>query len=264
MQLNQDDLPFFLDFVLLDEAWRLPSGKRQREPMNGFWMSGQLKAGMRGSDGRLRSAVCIEALRRVGGMSVGKAAAAVAVYRGGKRTAAKVQVLRVGYYECRPDTVSWDFFVGQFLHLREWALQLDEEALEHLLELYQRSFGKPRRRALAACIQRLRNDPVQRARHHSWIVERAQLGRARIESNHWDPERDWQWLATDYWETGRLQARIGETGEARSLLERALEIWKAHGHKLPHVQLRAIPGLEDEIAQLVPLKNEHVVGPSSL
>jgi hypothetical protein len=62
---------------------------------------------------------------------------------------------------------------------------------------------------------------MQRARHLSWIKERAQLGRTGIESKHWDPERDWQWLASDLWATGRLQAGIGETGEARALLENA-------------------------------------------
>jgi hypothetical protein len=70
--------------------------------MNGFWMSGQLKAGTRLSEGRLRRNVCIASLRRVGGMSVDKAAAHVATFLGRQR-AGQVNVLRVAYYESRPD-----------------------------------------------------------------------------------------------------------------------------------------------------------------
>src|SRR5271169_1130705 len=115
MQLNQEDLPYYVKFVLLDEAWRHPSGKRQRERMTGFWMCGQLRAGMRESDRRLRRNACIEAVRQVQGTSVSKAAAAVCAYRVGKPTAAQVAVLRVGYYECRLESRTLDFFFGQFL-----------------------------------------------------------------------------------------------------------------------------------------------------
>jgi hypothetical protein len=38
--------------------------------------------------------------------------------------------------------------------------------------------------------------------------------------------------------------------EAKKLLERALEIWKTHGHQLPHVQTEAISALEHEITKL--------------
>jgi len=39
MQLGSGDLPHFVPFVLLDLASRIPSGKRQTMPMQGFWMS---------------------------------------------------------------------------------------------------------------------------------------------------------------------------------------------------------------------------------
>jgi hypothetical protein len=79
VELNQDDLTYFVAFVLLDEARRTPSGKRQTKPMKGFWMSRQGKwRAMRESDRRIRWCVCIEALRNVRQMSVEKAAAEVA------------------------------------------------------------------------------------------------------------------------------------------------------------------------------------------
>jgi len=249
MELNRDDLPYFLALVLLDETWRFPSGKRQKEPMDGFWMSGQLERDMRLSDRRLRQNVCIYAIRDVEGMSIEKAATHVGVFLG-KRTAAQVNVLRVAYYEAPPDRRSYDFFFGQFLHLREWALRVNEETAEYFMEQSQRNFGAPRRSTLARWIKRLRNDPVQQARHLSWLKERAQSRRTRIESNHWDPERDWQSLAADYSVLGCLQALIGDISEARSLLQQALDIWKEHGHKLPHAQTNAIAGLEHELAYL--------------
>jgi hypothetical protein len=249
MELNRDDLPYFEALVLLDEAWRFPAGKRQKEPMNGFWMSGRLELDRRLSDQRLRRNVCIYAIREVEGMSIEKAATRVGVFLG-KRTAAQVNVLRIGYYEAPPERRSYDFFVGQFLHLREWVLRVNEETLEYFMEQYQGNFGAPRRRTLATWIKRLRNDPVQQSRHITWLKERAQARRTRIESNHWDPERDRQSLAADYSVLGCLQALIGDISEARSLLKQALNIWKEDGHKLPHAQTNAIAGLEHEIACL--------------
>jgi hypothetical protein len=76
--LNQDDPAYFVEFVLLDEACRVPAGKRQTKAMSGFWLSRPGKVGRRLSDRRLRWGACIEALRRIGGMPVDKAAAYVA------------------------------------------------------------------------------------------------------------------------------------------------------------------------------------------
>ena len=168
----------------------------------------------------------------------------------GKRKAAQVNVLRVAYYEAPPERRSHDFFSGQFLHFREWVLRVNEETIEHFMEQYQGSFGARRRRTLAKWIKHLRNDPVQQARHLSWLRERAQARRTRIESNRWDPERDWQSLAADYSVLGCLQQLIGDISEARSLLQQALDIWKEHGHKLPHAQSNAIAGLEREMKYL--------------
>lgn len=249
MELNQDDLHYFVAFVLLDEASRARSGKRQRGLMKGYWMAGQMKAGLRLSDRRFRDSVCIEALRTVGAMPVAKAAAHVAAVLG-KPRAAEVDVLRVAYYECLPAPLSWNLFFPQFLHWRAWVFQSGQELLNRMLEDYGRRFGRVHRRSLAKWIERLQSDRVQRARNRSWLLEPGQEERTRIESNHWDPETEWQMLATDLWSLGRLHARIGEHGEAKALLDRALDIWKAHGHELAHVQVQAIPALEAEIAQL--------------
>jgi hypothetical protein len=256
MELTKADLPYFAAFVLLDEAWRLPSGKRQTARMKGFWLCGQIRPGMRLSDRLFRSKICIEAFRRVGGMSISKAAAAVAAYRIGEGRAAKVEVLRAAYYENRAGELNWDFFFGQFLLCRDWVLQLTDDALDRLLEDYQRSYGQPRRRRLADWIKRLREDSAQRTRHESWLREVAQLAKERIESNRGNPERDWQMLATDCWQAGRLQAQFEEIGEAKAFLQRALSIWQTHGHKLSHMQVRAIAGLQDQLAQLAVRANQ--------
>jgi len=101
MELHQDDLPYFLAYVLLDDAHRTPSGKRQIKPMKGFWMSRQGKwSAIRESDRRIRWCVGIEARKSVGKMSVEKAAAEVARVQG-RSTASEVAVIRVAYYQCR-------------------------------------------------------------------------------------------------------------------------------------------------------------------
>ena len=250
VELNQHDLPHFVAFVLLDEASRVRSGKRQSGMMKGYWMAGQMKGGLRLSDRRFRDSVCMEALRSVGEMPVAKAAAYVASVLG-KRGAAEVDVLRVAYYECRPGRLSWNLFFPQFLHWRAWVFQSGQGVLDRMLEDYGRRFGALRRQSLAELIERLRSDRVQRARNRCWLLEPGQEERMRIESNHWDAETEWEMLATDLWSLGRLHARIGDLGEAKALLARALELWKTHGHEVAHVQEQAIPALEAEIAQLV-------------
>jgi hypothetical protein len=249
VELNQDDLPYFVDYVLLDEAWRTPSGKRQTKPMKGFWMLGQGKLSLRQSDSRVRRSACIEAFKRVERMSVGRAAAHVASALG-RRSAAAVEVMRVAYYECASGRHQWRSFFDQFLFWRKWVLKSNQETLRSVLNDYGREFGQSRRQRLAGLFDRIRRDPVQGVRNREWRVEPGRSQRARIEFNYWNPESDWQHLATDLWFLGRLHAEIGETGEAKALLERALHVWKTHGHKLAHVQAEAIPHLDAEIARL--------------
>jgi hypothetical protein len=248
MQLNQDDLLYFVSYVLLDEATRPVSGKRQTRPLDGFWMSRHGKTGMRLSDGRLRRNSCIDALRTTGGMSISTAAARVGKVLGSTRPTS-VNKIRVDYYEhkaVRDPRV----FLSQFLSWRAWVLESSEEALRFALSRYGEHFGRPRRERLAKLMEDLRRDRVQVARNREWLLSPGMPARTRIESNHWNPESDWQFLATDLWVLGQLHAKIGETAEARSLLEGALAIWRRHGNKLVHLQLEAIPQLEELISRL--------------
>ena len=249
MVLNKEDLPYFLAFVLQDEASRVPSGKRQTQPMRGFWMSRGGKVSMRKSDSRLRSSVCIEALRTIEQLSVEKAAAKVATELG-RRTAAEVAVIRVAYYECRVSPHRLNSFVGQFLLWRDWVLGSDAETLQFLLKLYGKEFGKSARERLARLFDGIRSDAAQLARNRAWHLEAGQPQRDRIDSKHWDPESEWQQLATDLWLLARVHAGVGDIPEAKQLMERALGIWGTDGAVLPDIQAEAIAGLKEEIGRL--------------
>jgi len=91
--------------------------------------------------------------------------------------------------------------------------------------------------------------PEQRDRNREWLLSGGAPARARIKPGYY-AETDWQFLATDFWTLGLLHASIGETSEARSLLEQALGIWKTQGSRLAHVQAEAIPQLEKLLADL--------------
>jgi hypothetical protein len=216
--------------------------------MKGFWMARQVNNGMRESDKRLRRTAMIDAFREIGSMPVNKAASEVATILG-KRTAASVSTIRADYYQHR-QRASLEFFPYQFFTWRAWVFESSEETLEFFMGVYGREFGLARRRRLSELIEKIRRDPEQKARNRTWLLEPGRRQRTRIESNHWDPVIHWQFLATDLWALGRLHARIGEGVEAKALLERALDIWKTHGHQLPHVQARALIELEQEITQL--------------
>lgn len=117
MELNHDDVPYFVRFVLLDEAVRPPSGKRQNLAMTGFWMSRQGMTGMRGSDGRLRWRTCIEMFKAISRLSIAKAAAEVYVVLG-RPTLTWVNRFRVEYYEQRASRIEdRGLLYGQFLSL---------------------------------------------------------------------------------------------------------------------------------------------------
>lgn len=250
MELNQDDLPYFLEFVLLDEARRHPSGKRQLEPLKGFWMSrqGHLRD-MRRSDRRIRWCVCIEALRSVGQMPVEKAAAEVAGMLG-LSTAKDVAVIRVAYYESRFGRYQLNSFFHSFLHWRKWLLSSNEETIRVILDLYGRQFGQSQQARMAALFTAVRSDAMQVKRNHDLYLEAGQQERNRIDSNYWDPEVQWQHLATDLWVLGRIHARVEDVEEARTLMQRALGIWSTYGARLPDVQVQAIAELNDEIGRL--------------
>lgn len=250
MELNPDDLKYFVTYVLLDEAHRTPSGKRQVEPMNGFWMSrqGKLRA-MRQSDRRIRWCVCIEAFRSVEQMSVEKAAVEVAGVLG-RSTASEVAVIRVAYYECQLGRYQLNSFFQNFLHWRKWLLASDEETLRIILEHYGRAFGQGRRARLGSLLDDVRSDPGQIGRNRDWHLEAGQEQRGRIESNHWDQRTEWQPLATDLWILGRVHAGVNDFDEARGLMKLALELWSTYGGVLPDVQVQAIADLKDEIGRL--------------
>ena len=84
------------------------------------------------------------------------------------------------------------------------------------------------------------------------IVERARSARVRINTGRWDPEPDWQLLATDHWALGRYSIELGELQPAKSALENALAIWRTRGHELARIQARAVPELEAELARFGP------------
>ena len=250
MELNPDDLKYFVAYVLLDEAHRTASGKRQIKPMNGFWMSrqGKLQA-MRKSDRRIRWCVCIEALRSVGQMPVEKAAAEVAGVLG-RSTASEVEVIRVAYYECKLRRDQLNSFFRNFLHWRKWLLASDEETLRITLDHYGRGFGQDLRARLAALFDDVRSDPRQITRNRDWHLETGQGQRTRIDSNHWDQQTEWQKLATDLWILGRVHAGVNDFDEATDLMKRALELWSTYGGVLPGVQVQAIADLKVEIGRL--------------
>jgi hypothetical protein len=250
VELNQGDLKYFVRFVLLDEATRNSSGKRQLAPLKGFWLCYGGKHRMRGAHGDIprRRYVCIEAFRTLGRKSVEKAAARVAKVIG-QGTSEEVNRIRVAYYPCRYDKPSWNLFVSQFLDWRKWVFEADEETLVFAMQLYGKEFGETRRRRLTKLIETIKRDSAQQTRNRECLLEAGQAARDRIESNYWEPSQ-WQFRATDLWSLGRLHAGIGERMQARYLFERALVIWKTYGHELAHVQIDAIRDLEAEIARL--------------
>jgi len=205
---------------------------------------------MRESDGRLRRNVCIEVLRAIGGKPVDKAAAEVATLLLGRQTVGSVSRIRVDYYQRRPGCGDVDFFFSQFLNWRAWVFESSKERLAFIRRSYGMELGQAHRRKLSKLIQAIRRDPEQRARNRSWLLEPGEPQRSRIESHHWDPSIDWQFLATDLWTLGRLHAEIHELAKARALLERALNLWKTPGHHVAHRQVEALPALEFEIARL--------------
>lgn len=116
--------------------------------------------------------------------------------------------------------------------------------------MYENEFGQPRRRLMEKLFRDVRADSVQHERHRKWVEERAQGARNRIDAGRWNPEIDWQSLATESSSFGRYSVGLGDLVSAKAALENALAIWKIRGHCLAHIQVKAIPELEAELAQL--------------
>jgi hypothetical protein len=166
----------------------------------------------------------------------------------GRHSVAQIDVIRVEYYNFKPKNLG--SFPSQFFSRRAWVFKSTDEVLQLTLGDYKRHFGKPKMRRLAGLFRAVRSDQAQRMRNREWLLEPGAQARTRIESNYWDPIWDWQLLATDLWFLGRLHAGIGEVDEGKTLLERALNIWKVSGTELQDIQVVAIPSLEQEIAVL--------------
>ena len=249
MELERPDLKYFVRFVLLDEAWRQSNGKRWTKALKGFWITWSRQPKMRVSDRIVRRNVCMEALKVVGGLPVTMAAIEVGI-QVGQSTDAEVDVIRTSFYDRGVDKAAWNVFWGSFLSWREWVLTSPQERLHFFLNQYESEQGKAWRESLENLFEEIRADEVQAARNRSWALERCQSAQARIESNRWDPNSDWESLAIDHSEVGRFRATFGQIEEATSHLVQALEIWKARGQERPHIQAKAIPRLEAAIAYL--------------
>ena len=176
----QEDLEYFVEWMLLGEVERMPSGKRQGQPMAGTWMSYGLGKGMRGSDLRLRQYLCIQALARIGKYSIEQAAALVA--GGAARGSHYTNVIRVRYCQdkhqqhlpvpgCMDTLGIW--FTG-YLSWRNWVLYSPEETLQHSMTEYRARYGQARARRLQTLRDIIRNDGDS-------------IEMARVCTTGWDP-----------------------------------------------------------------------------
>ncbi len=188
----------------------------------------------------------MEAFKVVGGLPVTIAAIEVGV-QVGQSNDAEVDVIRTSYYNRGVGKAAWNVFWGSFLSWREWVLISPQERQDFFLNQYESEQGKAWRRSLENLFDEIRADEVQAARNRSWALERCQSAQARIESNRWDANSDWESLAIGHSEVGRLRATFGQIEEAISHLVQALEIWKTRGQERPHVQATAVPRLEAAI-----------------
>jgi|ERR1035441_2597435 hypothetical protein len=157
----QEDLEYFIEWMLLGEASRTPSG-RGFQPFVGAWILG---GEGRVSDLRLRRFVCISALAQIGKYSIDQAAAFVA----GKASGSQANVIRVGYYEvkarkgrpipgwegCTREVAVW---FERYLFWRYWVVCSPEEDLRFSKAKYRERYSQPYARRLQALTDSIRRD----------------------------------------------------------------------------------------------------------
>jgi hypothetical protein len=158
---------YFVEWMLLGEVKRMPSGKRQRQPMKGQWMSYGRGKGMRGSDLPRRHYLCIDALHRIGEHSIDNAAVLVAGKEVPHATTSTAiyrhaNVLRGGYYDeakrrrhLGPGSTDllgiWFRF---YLSWRNWVLYSPEATLQYELARYPEGYERTRLKTLIHGIRR--------------------------------------------------------------------------------------------------------------
>jgi hypothetical protein len=169
VMLDEHDMPYFVSFVILGEASRLPSRRTQKETFRGLWLGGQLRPKSRGSDRVLRHTVCVEVLARVKGISVFKAAAELAHILG-KTKESEVQVIRTRYNQNPLSVREAQLSIGLFLQWRVWVLESTEEVLELFLGLP--STPPLARKQLRKLFDDIRADPSQTVRNRQWLFDR--------------------------------------------------------------------------------------------
>lgn len=163
-----DDLDYFCLYILLDEATRTPSGKRQTRPFAGFWVEWGGKPAFRKSDAQERYYVCIEALHKLGQVPIQKAAAYVAAVVG-KGTDRAVEVIRDGYYGFRQHRhLSLELWVSMFFSWRDWVLSSDAFTIGFALARYYEKHGPARMERMAELMSAIHEDPAQSARNAAW------------------------------------------------------------------------------------------------
>ena len=232
MPLHAEELPYFVGFVLLDEALRQPSGKRQTKPLVGFWSQRSGPIGLRLSDMRQRHKVCMTALQRVGGRTPGDAASEVVEIQNLK--ASRIDSVRTSFHDGPAVDDGYGGFYRDFLHWREWVLNSPAATLRVALQHYGKAYGRHRQQRLTKLVRELRQDTDQAKLHRSWMLTAAEDSLERIRSVHKLPT-GWFLYASDLWHAGNVYA-AAQHPDARGYFERALEIWETHGCEWPAVE----------------------------
>ena len=155
--------------------------KRRKPPeFDSFWLNQQEELPVKDSDLRLRSYACIEAMVKIEGRSILKAAVEVADVlgragrRGGQgadRLPGSIEGIRIAYYEVRAlgsRTMPISLWFMDFLGWRDWVLSSDEFTISFALQKYQERLPRMRARRLAGLMIEMRNDPDQAARNAVW------------------------------------------------------------------------------------------------
>ena len=231
MELNQQDLQYFVEFVLLDELKRKPAGKRQTRPLVGFWSQTNGKKGLRKSDRRERINVCIEALRKISGLSVSDAAIEVAKILD-ETLSNQVDVIRTGYYSCAH--ADYRNHYRHFVSWREWVLKANADTIEHSVRAFAKEIGPNRAMKLKSLFDRLRLDPIQAKRQRDWELTGAEGQLQRIREGIWDKyPQAWRPQASDLWSLGDIYQTVGYWRSAKGCYERALAIWQEFGSDSP-------------------------------